>query len=301
MSADTLPRNASPGPDRLSRRLGVALLLALIVHLLLLTIVLRQEDTPPTRREAISPPIEINIVQSETQEERAPPPESAPPVQSPPEPELTPPPVPELPPTPEPPARPEPQPKPPLPVTPAPAPAPAPKPAPPKPAPSTAPAPARQPPPAPPPPTVAPDLLTNAIHQARLQAAMIETDLNATRPERMLTLTAASRKTPAEDEYLRAWREKVERVGNLNYPEAARRLGLSGDLILDVTLAPDGRVLNIGLRRSSGHPELDEGARRIIELASPFAPFPPEMRARYDRVHIIRTWSFQSGNAFQTR
>lgn len=92
--------------------------------------------------------------------------------------------------------------------------------------------------------------------------------------------------------YMDAWRAKVERIGNLNYPEEARRRRVSGNLLLDVALNSDGTISHVSVRRSSGHKLLDDAAVRIVELAAPFAPFPPEIRAETDIVHITRTWKF---------
>jgi protein TonB len=91
---------------------------------------------------------------------------------------------------------------------------------------------------------------------------------------------------------MEAWRAKVERVGNLNYPEAARRKKLSGNLILDVALNNDGSINQITVRRSSGHKVLDDAAIRIVELASPYSPFPDHIREETDILHITRTWQF---------
>ena len=98
--------------------------------------------------------------------------------------------------------------------------------------------------------------------------------------------------------YLDAWRQKIERIGNLNYPEEAKHDGLSGSLILDVALNPNGTVNHIELRRSSGYKLLDDAAIRIVKLAAPFAPFSPEMRKDTDILHITRTWQFLNGNSF---
>jgi len=100
--------------------------------------------------------------------------------------------------------------------------------------------------------------------------------------------------------YLDAWRAKVERIGNINYPQAARRKNLSGTLILDVALRPNGTVHEITVRRSSGHKILDDAAKRIVRLASPFSPFPKAMKKDTDILHITRTWQFLSENRLQT-
>jgi protein TonB len=93
--------------------------------------------------------------------------------------------------------------------------------------------------------------------------------------------------------YMDAWRAKVERVGNLNYPEEARRQNLSGSLVLDVAINPDGSVHALQVLRSSGQKLLDDAAMRIVEIAAPYAPLTPDMRADVDILHITRTWEFQ--------
>lgn len=101
--------------------------------------------------------------------------------------------------------------------------------------------------------------------------------------------------------YMEAWRAKVERVGNLNYPDEARRRRLSGDLLLDVALNADGSVRKIVVRRTSGHKVLDDAARRIVELAAPYARFPKAIREDTDILHIQRTWRFLNSHRFASR
>lgn len=98
--------------------------------------------------------------------------------------------------------------------------------------------------------------------------------------------------------YLDAWRRKVERVGNLNYPDDAARRGLAGDLLLEVALNPDGTVEDIALRRSSGQRILDEAAVRIVHLAAPFERFPEAIAREVDILHIQRTWVFHANRRF---
>ncbi len=92
--------------------------------------------------------------------------------------------------------------------------------------------------------------------------------------------------------YERAWQEKVERIGNLNYPDEARRKGLKGRLLISVYVAKDGTVRKIKLHRSSGYRVLDDAAVRIVRLAAPFAAFPKELAAQTDVLVITRTWNF---------
>jgi len=93
--------------------------------------------------------------------------------------------------------------------------------------------------------------------------------------------------------YMDAWRAKVERVGNLNYPQQAKRRNIAGSLVLDVAINPDGTVNAIQVMRSSGHKLLDDAAVRIVEMAGPYAPLPPDIRAETDILHITRTWKFR--------
>ena len=100
--------------------------------------------------------------------------------------------------------------------------------------------------------------------------------------------------------YMNEWVKKVERVGNLNYPDDARREGLSGKLIMDVTMNADGTVRSINILRPSGHTVIDEAAVRIVNLAAPFAPFPSEIMKDADILHITRTWEFSTANQLQS-
>lgn len=141
------------------------------------------------------------------------------------------------------------------------------------------------------------ELVTRGEQIARLSAE-IDQSLKAysKRPrERIVTSQTRSFHDAA---YLEAWREKIERIGNLNYPEEARRQNLSGSLVLDVALHPDGSLAGIELRHSSGYKVLDDAATRIVQLAAPFAPFSMEMRKDTDILHITRAWQFLNGNRF---
>lgn len=95
--------------------------------------------------------------------------------------------------------------------------------------------------------------------------------------------------------YLAAWARKVEQIGNLNYPKAAKDRHLHGNLILHVGVRADGTVEQIRLVRSSGHELLDQAAIKIVQLAAPYAPFPPDIAAETDVLDIIRTWQFLRG------
>ena len=97
--------------------------------------------------------------------------------------------------------------------------------------------------------------------------------------------------------YFKQWADKVERIGNLNYPEAAR--GRSYRLIMTVSVYADGRVEKIEIERSSGAREVDSAARRIVRLAEPYGRFSPAMQARYGVLDLTLTWSFSRADALQ--
>jgi len=132
---------------------------------------------------------------------------------------------------------------------------------------------------------------------ARLTAKIDEeTTAYAHRPRRKaVTATTQEYKYAS---YLETWRRKVEAIGNLNYPEEARRLKLYGSLILRVALRADGSLEEVRVLRSSGSDVLDQAAVRIVHLAAPFAPFPPEIRKETDFLDITRTWQFLTNNRF---
>jgi protein TonB len=95
--------------------------------------------------------------------------------------------------------------------------------------------------------------------------------------------------------YLDGWKRRVERVGTLNFPDEARRQGMSGNPVLEVAIRADGRLEQVLVRRSSGHRELDIAALRIVRLAAPFNPFPAAMREQYPVLRFAYEWQFIRG------
>jgi protein TonB len=101
--------------------------------------------------------------------------------------------------------------------------------------------------------------------------------------------------------YMDAWRTKVERIGNLNYLEEAVRRGISGALLMDVAINPDGSLHSVRVLRTSGHKVLDEAAVRIVKLAAPYPPLSEDILQDTDILHIPRVWQFESGGGLMTR
>ncbi|HUO79554.1 MAG TPA: TonB family protein [Steroidobacteraceae bacterium] len=113
--------------------------------------------------------------------------------------------------------------------------------------------------------------------------------------ERELLVTANTRESSVAV-YLYGWRRKIERVGTLNYPlEAVRQAGLTGSPVLEVQLLADGRLGGAWIKRSSGHPELDQASLEILRLAAPFEPFPRALAARHDALRLVYEWQFLGG------
>ena len=144
------------------------------------------------------------------------------------------------------------------------------------------------------------ELAARSLEMARLQAQITQSwDAFQQRPRRQFVGARTQEYRFAR--YVEDWRAKIERVGNLNYPDEARRQRVYGSLLLTVSIRRDGTVDAIELNRSSGFRVLDQAAIRIVELAAPFAPFPPDIARDTDVLSITRTWSFTSGDQFQTQ
>jgi len=142
---------------------------------------------------------------------------------------------------------------------------------------------------------VAPDELSLAI--ASLQAQLdLKRQTYAGRP-RKYTISSASTKKSHDALYLDNWRRRIEAVGNINYPDEARRMQMYGNVRMLVALQPTGRIDEVRILLSSGHTVLDQAALNIVNLAAPFEPFPDELRAEADILEIIRTFRFHEGNS----
>jgi protein TonB len=102
-------------------------------------------------------------------------------------------------------------------------------------------------------------------------------------------------------QYMKDWEDKVERTGNLNYPEVAAKKNFSGTLTMDVGIKADGSVYSIRINQSSGNPELDEAAKRIVRMSAPFAPLPLELLKELDVLVITRVWKFSDESGMTAR
>lgn len=144
----------------------------------------------------------------------------------------------------------------------------------------------------PPSPNPAPvNLAERSLEMARLQARIDQQrEEYQKRPRRMFVGARAQEFTFAQ--YVEDWRIKVERVGNLNYPEAAKRNSLYGTLLLTVNIFDNGDIESIQIERSSGSKVLDAAAVKIVEMSAPFPRFPEAIRKKVDILGITRSWTF---------
>ena len=139
--------------------------------------------------------------------------------------------------------------------------------------------------------------------QTKLEMAKLATEIQresqayAKRPHKKYI--SANTKEYAYAAYMAAWVARVERIGNLNYPDEARREHMHGQLVLTVALARNGAIKSVDVIQSSGHRILDDAAIRIVRLAAPFPPIPKDQNI--DELYITRTWQFLPGDILRNR
>ena len=142
------------------------------------------------------------------------------------------------------------------------------------------------------------DVLEKKLEMARLATEIQrESEAYAKRPKKKYI--SANTKEYAYAAYMSAWVARVERIGNLNYPDDARREQLHGDVLLTVALRKDGTIKSIDIVQSSHHSILDDAATRIVKLAAPFPPIPTEEGV--DELYITRTWQFLPGDVLRNK
>ena len=145
---------------------------------------------------------------------------------------------------------------------------------------------------------VSPVRAARDAEMARLAAEVyLRSELYAKRPTRKFV--SASTREYAYANYLRAWVDRAERVGNLNYPDKVRRRRLGGQVVISVGVRRDGSVESTRILRSSGTPMLDAATEQIVRLAEPFPPL-PDNGDQVDILHVTRTWVFVPGGQLRT-
>ena len=135
------------------------------------------------------------------------------------------------------------------------------------------------------------DLTAMALEMDRLEAQIAKQQSNYEKRPKRKNIGARTKEYRFAL-YVESWRQKVERIGNMNYPEAAKAQKLYGQLQMTVSIKADGSLEGVEINKSSGSKILDEAAKRIVELAAPYARFPEDIKKDTDILSITRTWTF---------
>ena len=143
------------------------------------------------------------------------------------------------------------------------------------------------------------DLMQRSLEIARLEA-QIDKNWDAYQKQPRRKFIGARTQEYRFAQYIEDWRIKVERIGNLNYPEQARQQRIFGSLQLSVSINADGSLGPIEVSKSSGNRILDAAAMRIVKLAAPYSPLPPDIRKDTDILVITRTWTFTSSERLES-
>jgi protein TonB len=147
-----------------------------------------------------------------------------------------------------------------------------------------------------------PRLSAAMLHQ---QIAQMGTDIRfkpqASEKNRIKFVESVSANKYIAAQYLRDWESKVERIGNMNYPEAAIKKNISQTLTMDVGIKSDGSIYSIRITKSSGNPELDEAAKKIVRMGAPYPPLPVALRNEVDVLAITRIWKFTDESGLITQ
>ncbi|MHB1676447.1 MAG: energy transducer TonB, partial [Sulfuriferula sp.] len=143
-------------------------------------------------------------------------------------------------------------------------------------------------------------LVARSLEMAKLEA-QISQDYEAYQKRPHKVFIGARTREYVFARYIEDWRIKVERIGNQNYPDAAKEQRLYGTLQLTVSIKADGSLDDVEVTRSSGSPILDAAAVNIVREAAPYSAFPEDMRKKADVVSITRTWTFAPGDQLSTK
>ncbi|WP_340120851.1 TonB family protein [Methylobacter svalbardensis] len=147
-------------------------------------------------------------------------------------------------------------------------------------------------------PPLSPELLQQQIAQLGTEIRLNQQSAEQTKIK-FVDSVSAHKYVAAQ--YMKDWESKVERTGNLNYPEVAAKKNFSGILTMDVGIKADGSIYSIRINQSSGNPALDEAAKRIVRMSAPFAPLPADLLKELDVLVITRVWKFSDESGMTSR
>jgi len=146
-----------------------------------------------------------------------------------------------------------------------------------------------------------PKLSTEALQKQIAQlGAQIRHSKQSSEQTKIKFVNSVSTHKYVAAQYMKDWENKVERTGNLNYPEVAKKKDFSGSLTMDVGINADGSIYSIRITKSSGNKALDDAAKRIVRLSAPFAALPLELLKELDVLVIPRVWKFSDESGIIT-
>ena len=149
---------------------------------------------------------------------------------------------------------------------------------------------------------IRPKLSTEALNKQIAQlGAKIRHSHQSSEQTKIKFVNSVSTHKYVAAQYMKDWENKVERTGNLNYPEIARKNGYTGSLTMHVGIKADGSIYSIRISKSSGIKALDDAAKRIVRLSAPFAALPSELLQELDILVIPRIWKFSDESGITTR
>jgi len=134
-----------------------------------------------------------------------------------------------------------------------------------------------------------------AVPTVGLNAVVADRELHLRGQRSVEDKLLADTRESAIASYLDGWKRRIERVGTINFPNEARRRQLSGNPVVEVAIRANGTLESVIVRRTSGHPELDNAAVGIVRLAAPFEPFPSALRERFPVLRFAYEWQFING------
>lgn len=135
--------------------------------------------------------------------------------------------------------------------------------------------------------------LQRQLEMASLQAKLDEEQQIYARLPRIRRASSVATKAADDAEYLYNWQQRIEKIGNSHYPEQAKKQKIDGDVRVLVAIKSDGSLQKVEILESSGIPLLDSTTLKIVRLASPFAPFPANIKKNTDILEVVRTWQFR--------
>jgi protein TonB len=99
--------------------------------------------------------------------------------------------------------------------------------------------------------------------------------------------------------YYSRFKERVEQLGTLNFPQAAGNK-LYGELTMLISLNPQGQVISTEVVQSSGNRALDRMAQTIVKAGAPYGAFTPAMLKEFQIMVVSSRFKFTRDEILET-